>query len=378
MIFDFDNLTDRTDTFSYKWEKYDSNVLPMWVADMDFPTAPVIQEAVIKVAKTGLYGYSIGTEKVKNIIIEHLLKNHSWQIKPEYLLFMPGLVPAFYHAVRTLDKPNARIAINNPVYHHFIFAASEKEKVDMPFVWNGEDWCFDFDTFQKELEIGLDLVMLCNPHNPNGKVFSEIELFKIADLCQKFKVLLLIDEIHCDLILDKNYKHLSLAAKHKGISDQSITLLAPSKTFNLAGLGFSVAVIPNALLRAKIIKSMAGVSPMISGFSYAAAIAAYANGESWRIALLDYLRKNNDLVYHKINSLKGLEMKPLRATYLAWIKYDASIYPDLVNKLEQHGLGVQAGEGFGLNGHFRLNFATQYSRVVQGLDIIEKVISSSY
>jgi cysteine-S-conjugate beta-lyase len=366
---DFDQLIDRTNTNSYKWDKYPPSVIPLWVADMDFEVAKPIKTALEKIVEHGVIGYSSTPDELLEVIIERLRSLHNWQIKKEWIILLPGLIPGLSTSAKCISKEPYAIMTSTPVYRPFLESAeySDNELQNIPFVWENNRWEMDFDLMQSVVNERTKMFMLCNPHNPNGRVFTESELKRLADFCVKNNIVLCSDEIHCDLILDATKKHISVATLSPEIEQLSITLLAPSKTFNIAGLGCSMAIIPNKELRDKFERTRYGMMPMLSSFAMESALAAYKYCENWRIEMIDYLKSNHDYLLTEINKIEGLSMQPLEATYLAWINYTETGNENLVKDLELNGIGVQDATIFGGKGYFRLNFATQKSRLVEAI-----------
>ena len=246
-----------------------------------------------------------------------------------------------------------------PVYHPFMLEthAAGRTLQKVPLQLENNRWVIDFEALEASVTSQTKLFLLCNPHNPAGTVFTKEEQEKLLEICLKNDIIICSDEIHCDLLLDETKKHLSIATLSPEAAQQTITLLAPSKTFNIAGLGCSMAIIPNDELRAKFIKTKAGLMPMLSAYAYEAALAAYRDGAAWHEELLDYLRQNHQFLLTEINQLKGMKMVPLEATYLAWIDTRESGITDFAQKLEAVGVGVSDGVQFDGAGFIRLNFA---------------------
>jgi cysteine-S-conjugate beta-lyase len=372
----FDQPIDRRNTNSFKWDKYDDqNVIPVWVADMDFRAAPPIISALEKVTAHGVFGYSRCPDELYQVVIERLLARHNWSIKKEWLVFLPGLVPAIGLACRFVGLQNDGVIMTTPVYHPFMLETESSNRVlqKVPMVLVNNRWTVDFELFEASITPQTKLFLLCNPHNPGGTVFTRTELQQFADICLKHNILICSDEIHCDLILDDSKPHISIATLSNAVEQNSITLLAPSKTFNIAGLGCSFAVIPNDELRAKFIKEKAGLLPMIPPYSFEAALAAYRDGAEWHADLLRYLKTNHDYLLAEINQMKGLTMVPLEGTYLAWIDARQSGISDYVEKLEAAGVGVSPGKMFDGDGFFRLNFACTMATLVEVVKRIKTV-----
>jgi cysteine-S-conjugate beta-lyase len=373
----FDKPINRQNTNSYKWDKYTPDVLPLWVADMDFEVAEPIKEALKKIVDHGVIGYSRTPDELIDVVVSRLKDRHHWQIEEEWIVWLPGLVPGLHTSASCISDDVFSVMTSTPVYRPFLEAGQmgNRKLQDIPFVWNNNRWEMNFEEMQRSVNQSTKLYMLCNPHNPNGRVFTKDELQKLADFCVKNDLIICSDEIHCDLILDDSKKHISIASLNKEIESRSITLLAPSKTFNIAGLGCSFAIIPDKALRDKFEKTRYGMMPMLSSFAMESALAAYKYSESWRLELLDYLRANHQYLLEEISMIPGLDMQPLEATYLAWIGYESTGISDFVAHLEKFGVGVQDASIFGGKGFFRLNFATQRDNLVEAVRRIRASLS---
>lgn len=356
----FDQVIDRKNTNSYKWDKYaDPTVIPVWVADMDFQAAPPILEALQKVTEHGIFGYSKCPDELYDVVIERLKTRHGWDVKKDWIVWLPGLVPGIGLSIRTVTTEVEAVMTATPVYHPFMLEthAAGRTLQKVPLQLQNNRWVIDFEALEASVTPQTKLFLLCNPHNPAGTVFTKEEQERLLEICLKNNIVICSDEIHCDLLLDKTKNHLSIATLSPEAAQQTITLLAPSKTFNIAGLGCSMAIIPNDELRAKFIKTKAGLMPMLSAYAYEAALAAYRDGVAWHEELLDYLRQNHQFLLNEINQLKGMKMVPLEATYLAWIDTRESGIADFAQKLEAVGVGVSDGVQFDGAGFIRLNFA---------------------
>jgi cystathionine beta-lyase len=364
MTYDFDQPVDRTNTSSRKWDKYANDVIPLWIADMDFKVSQPITAALQKLVDHAVVGYAHAPAELMQVVIERLKQRHNWEVKPEWIVWLPGLVPGLYASVRAVDDTSFySVMTATPVYKPFLEVADlgKRRLLDIPFVWQNGRWEFDFAEMEKQIVPDTKVFMLCNPHNPLGRAFTKEELKQLADFCVKNDLILCSDEIHCDLILDESIEHVSVASLNKEIENQSITLMAPSKTFNIAGLGCSFAIIPNEKLRNNFQRTIYGIVPHPSAFAFESALAAYRDSADWHEQVVKYLKSNHDYLLEEINAIEGLEMKPLDATYLAWIDYSAVEDVDFVKHLLKNGLGVMEADIFGGKNAFRLNFATQRS-----------------
>ena len=379
MTYDFDELIDRTNTDSVKWDKYkDRDIIPLWVADMDFKAAPPILQALENVVKQGVIGYWHTPDELLNVVIKRLKERHNWEIKKEWIIWLPGLVPGLTLSCMTVGNDGDEIITTVPVYGPFMRApiAAKKNLVKVPLLLENNRWTFDFEAIKAAITPRTKIFMLCNPYNPAGTVFTKEDLQTLADICVEHNIVICSDEIHCDLILDERKKHISIATLNKDAENQTITLLSPSKTFNIAGLGCSFAVIPNNEIRARFATLRSIIEPEVSAFAYQAALAAYRDGDEWHNQLLSYLRKNHDFVLQEMNSFNGFTMQPLEATYLAWIDIRESGIENIAELLENAGVGISdGGVYFDGKGYIRLNFGTQMRRLEAAIWRMRKVLN---
>jgi cystathionine beta-lyase len=356
--FDFTTVIDRSNTGSWKYEAFAPDVLPVWVADMDFRSPPCILEALHRAVDHGIFGYSTARKELTTLILERLATRHHWQVKAEDLVFLPGLVTALNLATRLLPE-GAEVLIPTPAYPPFLTCAPHQHKtaIHVPMSCDGKSWTLDFDALQAAVTPKTALLILCNPHNPTGRSFTQVELLKIAHFVEKNNLLLVSDEIHCDIMLSPSATHHSIAAICPEIAARTITLLSPSKTFNLAGIGCAFAVIENADLRKRFTPPNDDLVPHVSQPGYVAMEAAYRHGEPWRQALIKQLRDNCRMVEETVKACPSLSMIPPEATYLAWIDCRALGLDDPAAHMLQHKLAVGSGKYFGADGFIRINFA---------------------
>ncbi len=369
--FDFSIPVDRRDTASMKWDKYKGrDIIPLWVADMDFCSPPAVVDALHQRIDHGVFGYTIAPESLKALVVEKLQTDFDWRIQPEWLVWLPGLVTGFNVACRAVGQDNDDIMTAIPVYPHFLTAPqnSRRRLIQVPLQEKDNHWTFDFDRLEKAITPNTAMFILCNPHNPVGRVFSRDELNTLAAICEKHDIIICSDEIHCDLILDNEKTHIPTAILDEAIALRTITLMSPSKTFNLPGLGCAFAIISNEKLRRRFIKATAGIVPYVNAMGYTAAEAAYRDCAGWHSALLDYLRGNRDTVARAIATTPRLSMAPVEATYLAWIDVRNTDLPDPVRFFEDAGVGLQDGNEFGGPGFVRLNFGCQQPLLEEALD----------
>ena len=361
MNYNFDEVINRKNTDSFKWDFFQDpeETIPMPVADMDFRSAEPILQALREVTEHGVFGYSIVPEELKDILQKRLERLYGWKTEKEWQVWIPGLVPAITATCRAIGEIGDAVITSIPVYHPFHLAPGYvgKKLQTFPLIEVDNRWTFDFEALEKAITEYTKLFMLCNPYNPAGTVFTQEELEKLAEICQRHNLIICSDEIHCDLILDKNKKHIPIASLSQVTENMTITLLAPSKTFNIAGLGCSVAIIPNPELRQKFNAAKDGFFPPLPRHSMVAAMAAYRDCEDWRLQLIDYLRANHDYMFQALNGYKGLKLFPLEATYLAWIDARETGIEDIQERILKAGVRLMDGKIFMGEGFLRLNFA---------------------
>jgi cysteine-S-conjugate beta-lyase len=377
MTYNFDKPTNRKKTNSIKWDKFPEKVLPLWIADMDFESPIEIKEALQEIVDSGIYGYSMAPDELFEAIISRMAERHHWQIKKEWIVLLPGLVPGLNASARIFDDPKTEIMTSTPVYYNLALAGKTAgfKSLEIPLSYHNKRWEMDFEEMERQVTPKTKMYMLCNPHNPNGRVFDKEELVQLTSFCRKHNLVLVSDEIHCDLVIDPKVEHISVATLNSAIEQNSITLLAPSKTFNIAGLGGSLAIIPNPEIRAKFQKACFGIMPHMNAFMAQTVLAAYKFGEPWRLELVKYLKANHDYLMEEINKIPSLTMEPCEATYLAWIKCDREDIPNLEDYLLKYELGVSGGHQFMGKGFFRLNFGTQRNNLELAVERLKVAFS---
>jgi cystathionine beta-lyase len=378
--FDFDTLVERRGTASVKWDRYKGrDIIPMWVADMDFKSPPEVVRALCQRAEEGVFGYTLPPERLGDVIVARLAEAYGWQVAPEWLVWLPGLVTGLNVACRAVGEDCDAVMTAVPVYPPFLSAPglSRRELITVPLKEKHLRWTFDFDRLEAMITDKTRLFILCNPHNPVGRVFSREELHQLAAICERHDIVICSDEIHCDLILDPDKAHLPTATLGPEVAARTITLMAPSKTFNLPGLGCAFAVIPNKPLRIRFKRAMAGIVAHPNLMGYTAALAAYGECADWRAALLAYLRGNREVVRRAVGEMAPLAMGPVEATYLAWIDLRASGIDKPIPFFESAGVGLQDGVEFGGPGFARLNFGCPRSRLEQALARMKAALASA-
>lgn len=387
MNYDFDQITDRLQTGSIKWDFNQrifgrADILPLWVADMDFPAPQAVVEALINRARHGIYGYSSGMEGYYKALINWMQRHHGWEIQQEWIVFSPGVVPALNELVRGLTKPGEKILIQSPVYPPFSNAIRNhgREVVNNQLTYENGRYIMDFLDLEKKLASGVKMMILCNPHNPVGRVWERWELERLGQLCLAHNVLVISDEIHGDLIYE-GYRHIPFASLSPELAAQSIVCSAPSKTFNLAGLQTSNLIIPNAKYRQAFQASLdlTGVHNP-NAFGIVALEAAYQHGSDWLEQLMLYLKGNVDYLMAFLDQdLPQIKAIRPEGTYLVWLDFRAlGIEPKELQKFLVHsaGLGLNAGYTFGPGGEGfeRLNLGCPRSVLADGLQRIKAAV----
>ncbi|GHU32240.1 aspartate aminotransferase [Betaproteobacteria bacterium] len=359
MLYDFDNHPERRDVPGEKWGRYAGrDILPMWVADMDFPAPPPVLEALSARIQHGVFGYTHPWPSLIDAVITHIARDHDWHIDPDWLIWLPGVVSAFNLACRAVGEEGDGVFTASPVYPPFFSAPGNNARrlVQAPLTFDGTRWQWDRAATAAAIDARTRLFMLCNPHNPVGRVFDEDELRWIADLAAERELIICSDEIHCGLVLDPDKKHRPIAALAPEVARRTITLMAPSKVWNIPALYCAIAIIPDPGLRARFRHAMRGIVPEINVLGFVAAEAAYREGEPWRRELITYLRGNRDRVVEAVAAMPGLSTSPPEATYLAWIDCRAAGLEHPAEFFEAAGVGLSDGKAFGLPGFVRLNF----------------------
>ena len=375
--FDFDKSVERRDTASLKWDKYKGkDIIPLWVADMDFCSPPAVIDALQRRIAHGVFGYTIPPSDLNRIVVAMLEAEYGWSVKPQWLVWLPGLVTGLNVACRAFGEDNNAVMTATPIYPPFLSAPGNfrRKLVKVPLREQQNRWEFDFDRLENAITPDTRLFLLCNPHNPVGRVFSREELNTLAGICIKHDMVICSDEIHCGLLLDSDKVHIPTAKLAPEVAARTITLMSPSKTFNLPGLGCAFAVISEKKLRRRFMAAMAGIVPAVNTLGYTAAAAAYRDCAEWHADLLDYLRANRDSVARAIDQMPRLSLTPIEATYLAWIDVRSSDLNNPVRFFEDAGVGLQDGIEFDGRGFVRLNFGCARSLLEKALERMASAI----
>lgn len=327
MGYQFDELVDRRNTRSYKWDQVgplfgDESILPLWVADMDFPSPPAVQEALQKRLDIGIYGYSIRSQSYFDAITSWFSRRHNWTIKDKWIVDVPSVVTTLSLSVDLFTEPGDAVVLQSPVYYPFydVITGNDRKVARNPLKIENNRYEMDFVQLEQLFKDGAKLMLLCNPHNPGGRVWEKQELEKLAKLALQYGVIVVSDEIHCDLTFEE-HPHTPFASLSEEVANITITALAATKTFNIPGLHTSFAVISNSSIRAKFDKKVKLLSiHMANHFAQDAVQAAYNDGEQWLEEVKTYIRENHDYAIDYLSKHAPL-IKPLKSegTYLLWL-----------------------------------------------------------
>jgi len=372
MNFDFDTPTKRLGSGSIKFDRR-PELDPFWVADMDFASAPAILDALHRRVDHGVFGYAQAHDGLNEAILTYLLERRGVSVPIEHIVHLGGLVPALSLAARALCQPGEAVMTCTPVYPPFlgIHHDAKAALITVDHVLTEHGWGFDWEAMELAVTAQTKVFLLCNPQNPLGRVFSRVEIERLAEFCAAHELVLVSDEIHCDLVFDEAATaHVSGLNLPERFAQRTITLLSPSKTWNIAGLGYAYAVIPSDSLRRQFTAARGHTLTEINALAYYAAEAAYRHGEPWRKALMTYLQQNRDTLVDFIRTrCPGLSVRPGEATYLAWIDASGLAVTNPAFHFEhQAGLFLSDGAYFGWPNHVRFNFGCPRARMLEGLE----------
>ncbi|MBA4420147.1 MAG: putative C-S lyase [Anaerolinea sp.] len=380
----FDCHIDRTGTSSLKWDRYPDDVLPLWVADMDFPSPPGVIEALHQRVEHGIFGYTHASKEFKEVLVEWIKSHYNWQIQPDWIVFMPGVVSGLNNFCQAFRDTHQQVVVQTPVYPPILHAPdySHLLRLESALVKSSSDhYEIDFNDFETKIRKQPSQFILCNPQNPTGRVFTESELNKLAEICLKHDTLICSDEIHCDLVFP-GHKHIPMASLSPEVANRTITFIAPSKTFNIAGLGCSVAIISNHGMRLAFSRQLEAFAGHVNALGLTAGLAAYRSGHEWLEEIILYLTQNRDYLSSFIHDkLPEIHIFPAEGTFLAWLDcHDYDLEPNPATFfLEKARVALNPGADFGEpgNGFVRLNFGCEQALMVQALDRMEKAIHES-
>jgi cystathionine beta-lyase len=381
MQYNFDEIIPRRITDSEKWNFYDQDVLPFWVADMDFKSPQPVIDALHQRVSHGIFGYPSDNLALKESICNRMENLYQWKVNPQEILFLPGVVSGFNLMAHAFTQPGDGVLMQPPVYHPFLIAPNNAKAVrqNAPLIIDEKQhYSIDFDLFNTAIDAKTKLFLLCNPHNPVGRVFSRSELRNMAEICLQNNIIICSDEIHADIIY-QNHKHIPIASLDPEIARRTITLMAPSKTFNIAGLGFSFAIIQNPDLLREVKKARGGLvsGPNLLGIT--AALAAYNHGEEWLQQLISYLGNNwmelNEFLH---SNMPGIKVSPIEGTYLAWLDCRELMLKESPFEffLNHARVAFNDGKIFGIGGEgfARFNFGCPRQTMQEGLKRMQQAL----
>jgi cystathionine beta-lyase len=390
MLYNFDELIDRTGTDSYKYDarkRYFGNpdVLPMWVADMDFRTPDFIVGAMKKRLEHEIFGYTLKPDSLYESVIGWMYRRHGWKIEKEWIIFTPGVVPAFNMCILAYSSPGDKVVVQSPVYYPFFWAVNLNKRVmtNNQLLRSGDQYIMDTDDLKSKIDATTKIMLFCSPHNPVGRVWNRQELDALAEVCIRNKVVMISDEIHSDLVFD-GYKHIPYAMLSEEAAQTSVTCIAPSKTFNIAGLATSALIIPNAELRKKfndVVESLHIAGGNI--FGSVAMEAAYTHGDEWLKQALSYITGNVDFLENYVEqNFPNIKVIRPEATYMAWMDFSGLNLSDTeLRKLmvEKANLGFNHGPTFGPGGEGfqRINLGCPREIVREAMQRLKKAINVS-
>jgi cystathionine beta-lyase len=395
MKYDFDRLIDRRDSFSLKWskealykvfEKDNDDLLPLWVADMDFECPKPVVDAIIKEAEGRVYGYNWhNTPKYLDAVTGWMERRHHWKVDPKWIVYSPGIVPAINMLIQTFSNIGDKIIVQPPVYYPFFSAVTENGRKLLlnQLHYENQKYSFDYEDFEEKAKDSLTKIfILCSPHNPVGRVWTKEELKKLGDICLEHDILMIVDEIHHDLILPGN-KHTVFSTISEEFEQKSVICTAPSKTFNLAGLQVSNIIIPNEKLRPSFIHTIVNKNgiEIPKSFGIVAMIAAYNEGEEWLDQVLRYINLNFLFLKKSVeNNLPGVKYIEPEGTYLAWVDFNSLGLSDENLKdliLNKANVALDDGKLFGLGGEGfqRINVACPKLILEETMNRIKRIVN---
>ena len=387
--YNFDQVIERRGSDSAKWGYYPADVLPMWVADMDFLAPPEVMEAVHERIDHGVFGYGMDPIELRELICQRVQTKYDWTISPEDIVFLPGLVAGVNVAARAIGQRGDGILISTPVYYPFLSTPENQYRVlqNAPLASSrsavdGLETLYyemDMDAFESAITPTTQLHILCNPHNPVGRAFTEDELIAVAEQCIENDIIICSDEIHCDLVMG-DAKHIPMASLDPEIAKRTITLMAPSKTYNLPGLACSYAIVTDPDLRAQFQRASAGIVPHVGLMGFAATTAAYKYGAEWESQLMDYLEGNRDYIVNYVReNIPGMAVTVPEATYLGWMDCNGLGLPGSPQEffIDEAKVALNEGATFGQGGEsfVRFNFGCPRSTIEQGLEQMSAAIA---
>jgi len=376
---DLKKALSRRTSDSVKWNRYPEDVLPLWVADMDFPSPEEIIEGIRARLGHPFFGYSKKNTELTEKICSWLKRRHGWEVQPDQIVLVPGVVVGLNWTIQSILSAGESFIFQTPVYPPFfeISSNSSTRGIISPLIRGCHQYEIDFNDLEKRIQVDTRVFLLCNPHNPVGRVFSKDELEKIGEICEKFDLILCSDEIHCDLIFPEN-KHVPIASISRELAQRTVTLMAPSKTFNIAGLHCAFAVVQNDELRKRMDNSRRGLVGVPNLLAEVAASIAFSKADQWLDRLINALQQNRAFLTDFIRtSLPEIQMFPPEGTYLAWMDCSKlELFPDTYEFfMKKAKVAVNRGLDFGEEARdfIRLNFACPQQLL---RDALERIMSA--
>lgn len=374
-LFDFDTPVDRLSSSSAKWEKYvGKDIIPLWVADTDFRASPAIINALQQRVEHGVFGYTRAPQELEAAVIERFQRLYGWQLDRRWLVWIPGMVCGLNLCCRAFAEAGQEVITPDPIYPPFRSAPANNGQtaLTVPLQQQQNRWVLDFEQLEASISPNTGLLLFCNPQNPGGTVYRKEELERLVDICQRHDLIIASDEIHSELLLEPGVKHIPTATISTVALARTVTLTAPTKTFNIAGISCCLAIIADPQLRRAFKTARQGIVPDVSALSYSAALAAYRDSDDWLSAQLQYLRGNRDYLLTEINQIPGLKLAPFEATYLAWIDVSALQLDNPVSFFENAGVGLSPGKDFGNDQYMRLNFGCPRALLTKAIQRIKQ------
>lgn len=376
-IFNFDKPINRFDTDSVRWNKYNRDIIPLSVADMDFASPPCVIKALKDRMNHEIFGYTHAPKGLKEDIVDYLESHYNWHVEPDWIVFIPSIVSSLYSLAVNITHPKAHILTLQPVYHHILNAAknSGRDYTEVSLSHNNQRLALNSESILSSAKSNSEMLFFCNPHNPGGTVYNFDELSSIAKACEQKDLIICSDEIHCGMVYPGK-QHVPIASVSEDAANRTITLMSINKTFNIPGTGLAWLVCKNITLREKASKDFGTIIPDPQIFSYIATKAALKNGEPWRESLMEYLITNHEMLVNAIINMPKLHLYTMEASYLAWISCQ-DLHEDNPSQLFlKNGVAMQPGSMFQQPDHVRINIATPKIYLKEALKRMQKAVSS--
>lgn len=375
----FDEPVVKNGLFSVKWNKYDGDdVIPLWLADTDYAAPAAVLDALKDRVSRGIFGYAHAPPALTRLFMERMSRLHGWSVDAESVFYVPGIVPALNLCCQAFAPVGGRVIVPSPIYPPFNAAPvrSGQTPVSVPMVLADGRWRMDWSRLEDIAAKHAKLLLFCNPHNPTGTVYSRAELQRLASIAERHDLIVISDEIHGDLVLDEDKSHVPLAMLSEDMRRRTVTLTGPSKAFNLAGLGCGIVVIEDEDMRRRFRLAQVGVMSGVNALGYAAAEAAYRDGQDWLDAQVEYLRANRDYLESEMRALPGVEAFHVEGTYLAWMDISSLGIDEPERYFAGYGVGISDGALYGAPGFIRLNFGCSRALLQEAVRRVARAILS--